>query len=128
MTSPEGYQGPPISVSLVWAELSNARLEFQRQVEHLIRRIEELDRYGTRGVAELAAELKALRDDVMDLRASAQEEKREIQRERKAQQDAREEERRERVATRRWMIGIGVTIFISLYPAIGFLIIRAMRG
>lgn len=104
MTEPadsEVIPGPHLSPTFVWVELN-------RRVDDLLRRLDQLDRDGPRG-------LDALRQDVGNLR-----------------QDLVDHEKEHRraadlaVASRRWFIGTVLAVVVPLYPLLIWAIQRGL--
>ena len=77
------------------------------------RRLDEIDRTGTRGVGVLAVQVTELTKDVAGVQAQIEEHRRE-----------HEQDARLRVSSRRWAIGIAVVLFAALESPIVTLLLE----
>jgi hypothetical protein len=91
MTSAAPPGGQDMSPMFVWMEIN-------RRMDGVVRRIERLDEYGSRGVDGLRTEVARLRQDFGD------------------HETAHEQARRDQVSGRRWLIGILIAVITPLYP------------
>lgn len=89
----------PLSVMFVWMELN-------RRVDAIVRRLEQLDEHGTRGVDALKGEVRQLGKDMSEHE--------------KAHQRTADQQQ----TNRRWMIGTLIALVTPLYPLLIWLITR----
>lgn len=91
------------------------RAASQREVDILRNRIEQIDASGSRGVGVLMTQVGELVKDMADMRAETR--TWQGQHERHHEQDARD-----RIAGRRWLIGVGVAGVASMAAMLGLLV------
>lgn len=100
----------PLSPLFIWGELKATRAEYDRRLDALATKIDQLDQHGSRGVDALRIEVQQLRKDFLDHETAHQ-----------RQADAQ-------VSSRRWFIGVMVALMVPLYPLLGYIIVRLARG
>lgn len=88
-------------------ERGPSRAEFR----DLARRVNDMNKQGSRPVVQLAATVAKIARDLADLKRQFE-----------AHERARLERRAERIATRRWVIGTCITALVALVAVIGLLL------
>lgn len=83
----------------------------RREFQQLVRRVTAMDKYGTRPVIKMAAQVTKIAHDIADLK-----------REFEHQQQRHQERRRERIVTRRWVITTCIAAIVALVAVIGLLL------
>lgn len=110
MPDQSGGYPAPLSPMFIWGELKATRSEYDRRLDALTLKLEQLDQHGTRGVEALRLEVQQLRKDLLN------------------HEDQHRRQADAQVSSRRWFVGVMVTLLVPLYPLLGYIIVRMARG